>query len=174
METIANLALPCVLCIAAVLLLKSKGTLFDSFLVGAREGVSATLSLLPTLIALLVGIGMYRASGVSDWVSARLEPLFSYVGLPSELSALLLLRPLSGGASTALTADLFSRYGADSLVGRCASVLLGSSDTVFYIVTVYFGAVGIKKGRHTLVAALVTMLFCTFLSCALVRFFFGA
>lgn len=168
MEALTRLVLPSVLCLVAILILCRRATI-DSFLSGAREGLQTTLSLLPTLLALLVAIGMYRASGVADWVGARLAPVLARVGVPGELASLLLLRPLSGGASLALTADLFARYGADSLVGRCASVLFGSSDTVFYIVATYFGAVGIKKGRHTVLAALLTMVFCTFLSCALVR-----
>ncbi len=169
MAAVANLALPLVLCLSAVLILCKKGSLFDSFLQGAREGVKSGVELLPTLIALLVAIGMLRQSGLIDFLCVKLSPLCAKIGLPDELVPLLLLRPLSGSGSTALAQDLFATYGADSLVGRCASVLLGSSDTVFYIIAVYFAAAGVKKGRHTVLCALLTMVFCTAFSCLLVR-----
>lgn len=166
-----SLVLPLILCTVAVLLWTRKN-LFDAFLHGAREGAKTAFSLLPTLIALLVGIGMLRACGLLDLAVRWLTPLCNRLGLPSELLPLLLIRPLSGGASTALVTDLFAQYGADSFVGRCASVLMGASDTVFYVAAVYFGAVGIRHGRHTLFAALLTMLFAVFFSCFLCRWLF--
>ncbi len=172
MAAVANVALPLVLCLCAFLILRSRGARFDAFLQGAKEGIQSGVALLPTLIALLVAIGMFRVSGLADFLTDRLAPVCERIGLPKELLSLVLLRPLSGGASTALGADLFATYGADSFVGRCASVLLGSSDTVFYIIAVYFAAAGVKKGRHAVLASLLTMVFCTFFSCFLVRLFF--
>ncbi len=174
MAALANAALPLVLCLCALLILRSKGTRFDAFLQGTKEGIQSGISLLPTLIALLVAIGMFRASGLADFLTVRLAPICEKIGLPKELLSLVLLRPLSGGASTALASDLFATYGPDSFVGRCASVMLGSSDTVFYIIAVYFAAAGVKKGRHTVLSSLLTMLFCTFFSCFLVRLLLGS
>ncbi len=172
MAMIANSAVPLVFCLASLLILSSRGTRFEAFLSGAKEGIKNGIALLPIFLALLCAIGMFRASGLADFLCEKLAPLCQKIGLPEELLPLLLLRPLSGGASNALAQDLFIHYGADSFVGRCASVILGSSDTVFYIIAVYFAAAGVKKGRHAVLASLLTMLFCTFFSCFLVRLLF--
>lgn len=172
MEMIGALSLPLLLCLVAVLLLRARRNLFDAFLQGAKQGATTAFSLLPTLVALLVGITMMRASGVLDTLANLCANGCRAIGLPSELLPLVLIRPLSGGASTAIVSELFSQYGADSFIGRCASVMIGSSDTVFYIVAVYFGAVGIRYGRHTLLSALLTMLFSVFFSCFLCRLLF--
>ena len=116
---------------------------------------------------------MLRASGLIDLLVTWLGPLAASVGIPGEMLSLVLLRPVSGSASNALLLDIFERYGADSLVGLCSSVLLGSSDTVFYVVAVYFSAVHVRHTRHTLAVALTVSLVALFLSCAVCRLMFS-
>lgn len=172
MKAVSAWTMPLLLCALSMLFLCSRRELFASFTAGAKEGMRTATGLLPTLCALLVGVSVFRASGACEWLTDLLAPLCQRIGIPKELLPLLTVRPFSGGASTAVAEDLFAAEGADSFAGRVASVLLGSSDTVFYIVAVYFGAVGIKRGRHTLVAALLTAGFCTVLACAITRMFF--
>lgn len=175
-EWIAALAVPLLLCGMAVTILvcsRKRSDLFDEFLVGAREGMMTTVRLLPTLVALLTAVSMLRASGFLEWLAEVLTPYTARIGLPAELLPLILIRPVSGSGSNAMLIDLFEKYGADSFIGLCASVLLGSSDTLVYIIAVYFSAVGVRRTRHALLAATLTALLCLFLSILACRLFFG-
>lgn len=131
-----------------------KVNIFESFIEGAREGLSTVYMIAPVMIGLLLAVGMIRASGALDFVTEKLRPLFERLGYPSELVPMALLRPVSGSGATALLTDIYENFGADSFVGRCASVLAGSTETTFYAVTMYYGAVNIRKIRHTLLSAL--------------------
>ena len=150
----------------------SKKDLFSEFTSGAAEGMKTAVGLLPTLVALLSAIAMFNSSGASNALAEYLSPVADRIGIPSEIIPLILVRPLSGGASTALIADIFKKYGADSFAGRCASVIAGSSDTLLYIISVYFGAVGVKKIRSTAIIAFITSFFCVFFAVFLCRIFF--
>lgn len=173
MEKLSEWILPLILCLVSLLLCYPKKDLFCAFLDGAKEGFSASVRLLPTLVLLLTAVGVFTASGVAEAIASILAPLCDRIGLPADLVPLLLVRPVSGSGATALAADLFSRCGPDSLTGLCASVLMGCSDTVIYICAVYYGGIGVRHTRHTLPAALLTMCFCIFFSCFLVRLFFA-
>jgi len=127
---------------------------FEAFKEGAAEGIELALRIMPTLIALLCAIGMLRASGALDAAVAVLSPLAEAVSMPRELLPLALLRPISGSGSLALVSDIIKTYGADSYIGRCASVMMASTETTFYTIAVYFGAVNVKKTAHTVWAAL--------------------
>ncbi|MGI6202759.1 MAG: nucleoside recognition domain-containing protein [Eubacteriales bacterium] len=142
---------------------------FDAFVSGAREGIETAVKLFPTLVALLCAVAMFNASGATELLAKIATPVLSALGIPSELATLLLVRPVSGSASSALAAELLSRVSPDSYAGRCASVILGSSDTAVYIVALYFSAVGAKKARHALPAALCVSVLCAVLACAIVR-----
>lgn len=152
----------------------SKKDLFSEFIKGAREGFDTCVKLLPTLVALIAAVSMFNASGAADIIASFLSPLCSFLGIPSEIIPFLTVRPVSGGASTAMISELFVKYGADSFAGRCASVIMGSSDTIIYIIAIYFASVQIKKTRHTFPAAFLTMLFCIFFSCLITNLWFGA
>lgn len=131
-----------------------KVNIFESFIEGAREGLSTVYMIAPVMIGLLLAVGMIRSSGALDFVTEKLRPLFERLGYPSELIPMALLRPVSGSGATALLTDIYENFGADSFIGRCASVLAGSTETTFYAVTMYYGAVNIRKIRHTLLSAL--------------------
>ena len=129
--------------------------MFESFVEGAKEGIATVKFIAPTMIALLVAVGTLRASGVLDRIAELIRPLAEKVGFPAELVPMGLLRPVSGSGATALMTNIFEQNGADSFVGRCAAVVAGSTETTFYAVTMYYGAAGIKKIRHTLFSALL-------------------
>ena len=128
---------------------------YDSFVQGAKLGLNSTVQIMPSLVGLMVAISMFRASGALEILSGLLSPLTSLIEMPSEVLPLALLRPVSGSGSIAIVNDIFKNYGPDSIPGKSASVMMGSTETTFYTVAVYFGAVGIKKVRHTLKAALI-------------------
>lgn len=172
-EYISSLAIPLAIFAAALLILVSKKPYFDDFTAGAKEGIEGAVKLLPTLVALVVGIKMLNASGVSGALASLLSPIFSKIGVPSELLPLLITRPFSGSAANASFYALISEYGPDSFVSLCASVIMGSSDTMVYIIALYFSSVGIKKGRHAFVSAFLVMIFCVFFACFLCRFYFS-
>lgn len=128
---------------------------YDAFIDGAKDGITTVVKIIPSLVGLLVAIGVFRASGALDLLVFALEPITSFLGIPSQVLPLALLRPISGSASLALVSDIMKQYGPDSLTGRIASTMMGSTETIFYTITVYFGAVGIKNIRYTLAAALL-------------------
>lgn len=146
---------PLLLLVASVLALRKKESAYDLLLDGAAEGLKLLITLLPTLILLLTAVTMLRASGAMDWISGLLSPAFSFLGIPAETAVLILIRPFSGSAALALGAELMTQYGADSLIGRTAAIMLGSTETTFYAVSVYFGAAGVKNTRYTIPAALI-------------------
>ncbi len=172
MEYLTSAIVPAVMALVGMGMCISKKDMYGEFISGAKDGMKSTIGLLPTLIALLCAISMFNASGASEWLAEILTPVGNKIGIPSEIIPLILVRPLSGGASTAMIADIFQKYGADSLVGRITSVIAGSSDTLLYVISVYFGAVSVKKTRATVPISLLTMIFCVFFSCFLCRIWF--
>jgi spore maturation protein B len=155
-----------------VLFLISKKDLFNEFVQGAKAGLGTLVNLLPTLIILIMGISMLRASGGLELLTDLLSPVFTLFKIPEEVIGFIIMRPISGSGSTAMLSQLFKEYGADSEAGKVASVIMGSSDTVFYIFAVYFGAVKIKKTGCALISALATQIFCAFCASIIVRAMF--
>lgn len=109
----------------------------------------------PALVVLLPAVYMFRASGAADALAELFSPVFSFLGIPPETASLVFLRPISGSGATAVAGELMASFGADSLIGRTVSIMLGSTETTFYVIAVYFGAVGVKKARYAVPAALV-------------------
>ena len=145
---------PILILVSSLLVLRKKENAYDLLLSGAADGLKLLASILPALIALLTAVTMLRSSGAVEILSDLLAPLFSFLGIPPETAILILVRPLSGSAALAVGADLMARYGADSLIGRTVAVMLGSTETTFYAISVYFGAVGVQKTRYCIPAAL--------------------
>ncbi len=164
---------PVILTFVAILLLFSRKDLFSEFLLGAKTGLETCVGLIPVLVILLTATGMFSKSGAMDVLTAFFSNLIGNVGFPKEIIPLILIRPLSGSAATATVNELFSAYGTDSFAGRCASIIMGASDTIIYTLTLYFGSVGITKTRHAYPAAFLTLIFCVFFSCFLTAVFFG-
>ncbi|MBQ9783972.1 MAG: spore maturation protein [Clostridia bacterium] len=171
-ETLSALAMPLTVAAVGAILLFGKSTFFEAFVRGAREGLHTAVGLLPTLAALTVAVSMLNASGLISLLSRWLTPAANAIGLPADLLPLLLTRPFSGAASTAAYTDLLARVGADSFAGLCASVIYATSDTVVYVIAVYFSAVRVRSARSALPIAFSVMLFCIFFSCFLCRVWF--
>lgn len=146
---------PLLLLISSVLALRKRENVYDALLDGAAEGLKLLVTLVPTLILLLTSITMLRASGAVEWISRLFSPVFSFLGIPPETAMLVLIRPFSGSAALAIGTELMMEYGTDSLIGRTAAIMLGSTETTFYAISVYFGAAGIQKTRYTIPAALI-------------------
>ena len=140
---------------------------------GAKDGLQVVRDILPPLVVLLTAIAMLRASGLLDALAGLLSPVLRLLGIPAECAPLMLLRPFSGSGALAVGSELMERFGPDSAVGRTAAVMLGSTETTFYVVGVYFGAAGIKKTRHAIPAAVVADLVGFVAAAAAVRWFFG-
>lgn len=127
---------------------------FDLFLKGAREGVSVAVKVLPALVGLLVSVAMLKASGVLDVLTYSLAPVSRVLLIPSQVIPLVLIRPISGSGALAVLDNILKAHGPDTFIGQVASVVQGTTETTFYVITMYFGAVGIKRTRHALPAAL--------------------
>lgn len=146
---------PILLLATSLVGLHKRENAYDLLLHGATDGLKLLVSIIPSLILLLTAVTMLRASGAVEIFSSLLSPVFSFFGIPPETALLVLIRPLSGSAALAVGAELMGQYGADSLIGRTVAVMLGSTETTFYTISVYFGAAGIKKTRYTIPAALI-------------------
>ena len=141
--------------IASLLALRRKEDTYSLLLSGAADGLKLLVSIVPALILLLTAVTMLRASGAIETISAVFAPVFRFLGIPPETAMLVLVRPISGSAALAVGADLMAQYGVDSLIGRTAAIMLGSTETTFYTISVYFGAAGVRKTRYTVIAALI-------------------
>ena len=142
---------------------------YTCFTEGARAALKLCLDIFPYIAAIFIAVQLFRASGVSHLLSGALSPAFRLIGIPSELCELILIRPFSGNASTAMLADIFETYGADSYISRCASVIVCSSDTVFYISAVYFAGTKVKKFKCAIPVALLCNLFAAIVACVMIR-----
>jgi spore maturation protein B len=128
---------------------------YDAFIEGARDGIMITFRILPYIAAMLLAVGMLRSSGGLNFMLYILRPLTNAAGIPEEVVPLIIMKPLSGSGALGVLADILKRNGADSYAGVLASILMSSTETIFYTITVYFGSVGIKNIRHTLLAAVI-------------------
>jgi spore maturation protein B len=150
-----------------------KINVFDAFVVGAKQGFDTSISIIPYLIAMMVAIGMLRASGFFALLNQLLAPLMAMIGMPPEVLPLALIRPFSGSASTGVMAELIHQYGGDSLIAKTAATMMGSTETTFYVIAVYFGAVGIKRTRHAIPVGLLADLSGVIASVLICRYLFG-
>lgn len=146
---------PILLLLVSLTALRRRENVYECLLTGAADGLKLVFSLIPALVLLLTAVHMLRASGAVELLSTLLSPVFSLFGIPPETAMLVLIRPVSGSAALAVGAEIMQQYGPDSLIGRTAAVMLGSTETTFYTISVYFSAAGIRKSRYTIPAALV-------------------
>ena len=164
--------IPLLLLAASLLALRRKENTYDLLLQGGVEGLRLLLTITPALVILLTAVHMLRASGAVEILSTFLAPLFHLVGIPPETAMLVLIRPIRGSAALAVGAELMAQYGPDSSVGRTVAVMLGSTETTFYTISVYFGAAGIQKTRYAVPAALFADFVGFFMASMTVRWFF--
>ncbi|MBQ1459947.1 MAG: spore maturation protein [Oscillospiraceae bacterium] len=170
---LTSLVVPLLLAILGGYALWKKVDVYGALTAGAGEGLSMIVRILPSLVALLTAVSMFRSSGAMDALTGLVSPVLEKLGIPPETTAILLVRPLSGSGALAVAGELIARHGPDSYVGRVAAVMMGCTETTFYTVAVYFGAAGIRRSRYTIPAALAADL-TGFVAAALaVRLFFG-
>lgn len=166
-SSLASYALPSIVAAAGLMLALSKKDLLSQFLSGCTDGIKTTFGLMPTLLLLVVGVKMFSASGALSALCTVLSPLCRFFGMPEEILPVFLMRPISGSGATAMIRELFAGSGPDSTAGRTASILMGSSDTIFYTLSVYFAHTGTKKTGGALLLSFLLLFFCTALSCLL-------
>lgn len=144
---------------------------YEAFIEGAKTAIPTIIKIIPCLTIMMAAISVFNKSGAMNFVARLFRPLFELINIPSQLIPLVLMRPLSGNAGLALLNDLMIEYGADSFIGRAASVLVGSTETIFYTFALYCGSVGITKGRYAFVAAIISNVVGILVSVILVRIF---
>ena len=174
MDKLTDYIVPLLLLGCSVWALRKRENTYELLIQGGQDGLKLVVSLIPTLVMLLTAVTMLRASGAIELIGAFFAPVFRFFGIPEETALLMLIRPVSGSAALAVGTELMAEYGVDSLVGRTAAVMLGSTETTFYTISVYFGAAGIKKTRYTLPAALIADFTGFFMAALTVRLFYGS
>jgi spore maturation protein B len=155
LDAISLWAIPVLLVAIPLVGILRKVKVYDVFIEGAKEGFEVAIKIIPFLVGILVAIGMFRGSGAMDLVTAGIRPLVAPLGFPPELVPLAVLRSLTGSGSLAFTTDLVKTHGPDSVVARTAATMYGSSETTFYVLAVYFGAVAVRRMRHAVAAGLI-------------------
>jgi len=155
LEAISLWAIPVMLVLIPLAGLLRNVKVYDVFIEGAKEGFDVAVKIIPFLVGILVAIGMFRGSGAMELLTSALRPFATATGFPAELIPLAILRSLTGSGSLAFTTDLIKTSGADSLIARTAATMYGSTETTFYVLAVYFGAVGVRRTRHAVPAALI-------------------
>ncbi len=173
LDLLSAWAIPLLLAGIPLLALARGVKVYPAFVDGARQGLETAVRILPPLVAILVALGMLRASGAMDAVARVLAPVTSALGVPSSVVPLLVVRPLSGGGALGVVGDVLRSDGPDSHAGRLVSVMAGSTETTFYVLAVYFGAVGVTRYRQALPAALLADLAGFAAAIAVVRLVFG-
>ena len=154
-DTISILILPIIILLILFVGIIKKVPVYEEFVSGAKDGFDVAIKIIPYLVALIVAISMFRASGALDIISSWLSPLLNKFTLNSDIIPIILTRPLSGSATLGLFSELASQYGADAFITKLAAIMIGSSETTFYVLTVYFGSVGIKKFRYALLTGII-------------------
>jgi spore maturation protein B len=173
LDAVSNWALPALIAGIPLLALVRKVKVYPAFVEGAKQGFETAVRVIPPLVAILVALGMLRASGAMDALTRALAPLIGPLGVPASVVPMIVVRPLSGGGALGVVGDVLRSEGPDSYAGRLVSVMAGSTETTFYVLAVYMGAVGISRYRHALPAALLADLAGFTAAVVVVRLVFG-
>lgn len=154
MNNLSNYIIPLIVLIIVLYAIKKRVNVYDTFIEGSKESFDMTLKIFPSLLAMIFGINIFLKSGILEFIFNYLSPIFSYIHVQIEILPMAIMRPISGSASLAILNDIFLNYGPDSFIGTVASIIQGSTDTTFYVLTLYFGSVGIKKIKYAMWAGL--------------------
>lgn len=169
---IGSYIIPVIVLIILLLAIKKKINVFDEFVEGAEEGLRMSFSIFPYLIAMIFGINILLKSDILNHIFIFLRPIFDFIHIPVEILPMAIIRPISGNASFAVMIDVINTYGVDSYLGRIVSVMQGATDTTIYVISLYFGSIGIKNIRYALKAGLFADLLTLIISVLLVSIFF--
>ena len=173
LDAISRYSIPVVFVGIVAYGLIKKVKVYEAFTEGAKEGFNTAVRIIPFLVAMLVAIGVFRASGAMDLLTKALSPITSVLGIPSETLPMAFMRPLSGGGAQGVMTEIINTHGPDSLIGRTVAVMMGSTETTFYVLAVYYGSVARKKTRHSLPAGLLADLACLLTAIYISKIFFG-
>lgn len=180
METLAALinvlsvlAIPLLVVIILLFGVFKKVKLYETFVEGAKEGFQVGVRIIPYLVAMLIAVGIFRTSGAMEMLSTLVSPLTNLIGMPAETLPMALIRPLSGSGALGVMSETINAHGPDSLIGRMVAVMMGSGETTFYVLAVYFGSVGISRTRQAVPAGLIADGVSILVSIWMVRFIFG-
>lgn len=142
---------------------------YNIFVNGAKGAIDLVISIFPYIVAIMIAVALLRVSGITNLLTQWLAPIFNFLGMPTEVTELVLLRPFTGSGSFALLNDIYTQYGVDSYISRCASVIMGSSETVFYVASVYFSQTKVKKLLYAIPCALIASFIAAIISCLLCK-----
>ena len=165
----ANYIIPIFLIILCVYCTIKKINAYDHFVAGAKEGITLCINTFPYLVAIFLAVELFKLSGLSVIVGNFLSPFFQFLGMPKELTEFLILRPFTGSGSLAMLSEIFTLYGADSHIAKCACVIMSCSETTFYIVAIYFSTIKLKKLRYTIPVALLATFLGSIFACFICR-----
>ena len=168
----SNYLVPIMVVFIIIYGLYKKIDIFDTFIEGVKEGINVTFKLFPTIFAMVIAITILTNSNILLDIGKLLNPLFKFLSFPSEMFPLALMKPVSGSSSIVILNDILSRYHPDSYIGRISSVIGGSTDTTIYIISLYFGSIGIKKIKYSLVVGLIADLLCIIISMIVINILF--
>jgi len=171
-ETLSILAIPAIILFVVLYGAARRVKIYEVFVEGAREGFNVGVRIIPYLVAMLVAIGIFRASGAMETLSSLLSPITRLIGMPAETMPMALIRPLSGSGALGVMSETIKANGPDSLIGRMVSVMMGSSETTFYVLAVYFGAVSITRTRQAVPAGIVADIVAVLMSVWIVNLIF--
>ena len=173
MNLVSYFVIPLMLVGIPVYGLVKRVPVYDSFVEGAKEGFQVAVRIIPYLVAILFAVAMFRASGAMDSLARLLSPVLGLIGFPAEVLPMAIIRPLTGSGSAAIVVDMINRYGEDSIYVKMAAVMFGSTETTFYVIAVYFGAINIRKTRHAVPAGLTADIAAMIFAVWSVRLLFG-
>lgn len=166
----ASYVIPIILIILFIFCFVKNVNAYDHFISGAKNSINLCINTFPYLVAIFCAVELFKISGVSDIVSNFIEPVFNFLGIPKELSNFMVLRPFSGSGSMAMLTELYQTYGPDSYISKCASIIISCTETVFYVVAIYFSSVKIKKLKGTVFLALLSTFIGSILACQICKF----
>ncbi len=170
---ISIVAIPALILFVVVYGVVKKVKIYESFVEGAKEGFNVGVRIIPYLVAMLVAVGIFRAAGAMEILSSILAPVTKLIGMPPEVLPMAIVRPLSGSGALGMMSEIIKSHGPDSLIGRMVSVMMGSSETTFYVLAVYFGAVGVTKTRQAVPAGIIADVVALLASVWVVNLLFG-
>lgn len=172
-DIVSVLAIPGLVCGIVIYGALKKIKIYEAFVEGAKEGFNVGVRIMPYLVAMLVAIGIFRAGGAMEILSQIISPVTRFIGMPAEALPMALIRPLTGNGALGVMSEIIKSHGADSLIGRMVSVMMGSTETTFYVLAVYFGSVGITRGRQAILGGVIVDIIAVLVSVWIVNLIFG-
>ncbi len=173
LQLVSDWAIPLMVAGIVIIAFLQRVKVYEAFVEGAKEGFNVGVRIIPYLVAVICAVALFRASGAMDLLTTLLKPITNTLGMPGEVLPLALIRPLSGGGALGMMSEIIKTHGADSFIGRVASTMMGSTETTFYVLAVYFGSVGVTKVRHALWAGLLADMAGLLSAVWICRLFFG-